>query len=109
VFDLSGQRFSRECSNEKLMYLSHSSLGSALCHADGHNRNDAMIRGFGRLGKPTSQRQQPRSKPFVRRLRETFEDSCKKCSSFRVMYHWGSAEIRVFLGNKRNQVEKSAV
>src|SRR6266511_2619411 len=25
--------------------------------------------------------------PSVRRLRETFEDSCKKCSNLRVMYH----------------------
>src|SRR6266542_2293011 len=27
--------------------------------------------------------------PSVRRLRETFEDSCKKCSNLRVMYQFG--------------------
>src|SRR6266511_5397267 len=31
VFEHSGQRFSRECSNEKLMYRSHLPLGSDLC------------------------------------------------------------------------------
>src|SRR6266511_1065462 len=87
VFDLSGQCFSRECSNEKLMYRSHLPLGSDLCRADAHHRNDSIIHRFRRLGKPTSRREQPRSQPFVRRLREMFEDSCEKCSNFRVMYH----------------------
>src|SRR6266511_1257428 len=42
--------------------------------------------------------------PSVRRLRETFEDSCKKCSNLREMYHWGFLHYPSKTVTNRNQV-----